>query len=111
MKHASKPCGPSIPFRCRCADRWEYISTDSKDFYIDLLFYNYLLKCFVIFDLKRGELSHQNIDQMDIYVHMYDDLKRALDDNPTVGIILYSQKDVSVVRYSVLHGNEHLFAS
>jgi predicted nuclease of restriction endonuclease-like (RecB) superfamily len=63
------------------------ISTDSKDFYIDLVFYNYLLKCFVLFDLKSGELTHQDIGQMDMYVRMVDDLKRAPDDNPTVGII------------------------
>jgi hypothetical protein len=75
------------------------------------VFYNYLLKCFVIFDLKRGELSHQDIGQMDMYVRMYDELKRGPDDNPTVGIILCTHKDASVVRYSVLHGNEQLFAS
>jgi predicted nuclease of restriction endonuclease-like (RecB) superfamily len=91
--------------------RQQRISTESRDFYIDLVFYNYLLKCFVIFDLKRGELTHQDIGQMDMYVRMYDDLKRGLDDNPTVGIILCAQKDASVVRYSVLHGNEQLFAS
>ncbi|MDD4913429.1 MAG: PDDEXK nuclease domain-containing protein [Methylococcales bacterium] len=91
--------------------RQQRISTESKDFYIDLVFYNYLLKCFVIFDLKRGELTHQDIGQMDMYVRMYDDLKRGQDDNPTVGIILCSQKDASVVRYSVLQGNEQLFAS
>jgi predicted nuclease of restriction endonuclease-like (RecB) superfamily len=87
------------------------ISTESKDFYIDMVFYNYLLKCFVLFDLKSGELSHKDIGQMDMYVRMVDDLKRAPDDNPTVGIILCTHKDASVVRYSVLHENEHLFAS
>jgi predicted nuclease of restriction endonuclease-like (RecB) superfamily len=91
--------------------RQQRISTESKDFYVDLVFYNYLLKCFVIFDLKRGELTHQDIGQMDMYVRMYDDLKRGPDDGPTVGIILCAQKDASVVRYSVLHGNEQLFAS
>lgn len=91
--------------------RQQRISTESKDFYIDLVFYNYLLKCFVLFDLKTGELTHQDIGQMDMYVRMYDDLKRGEDDNPTVGIILCSQKDASVVRYSVLRGNEQLFAS
>lgn len=91
--------------------RQQRISTESKDFYLDLVFYNYLLKCFVIFDLKSGELTHQDIGQMDMYVRMYDDLKRGPDDNPTVGIILCTQKGASVVRYSVLHGNEHLFAS
>jgi len=87
------------------------ISTETKDFYIDLVFYNYLLKCFVLFDLKTGELTHQDIGQMDMYVRMVDDLKRSPDDNPTVGIILCAAKDHSVVRYSVLHENQQLFAS
>jgi predicted nuclease of restriction endonuclease-like (RecB) superfamily len=91
--------------------RQQRISTESKDFYLDLVFYNYLLKCFVLFDLKTGELTHQDIGQMDMYVRMYDDLRRGPEDNPTVGIILCAQKDKSVVRYSVLHGNEHLFAT
>ena len=91
--------------------RQQRISTESKDFYIDLVFYNYLLKCFVIFDLKRGELTHQDIGQMDMYVRMFDDLKRGPEDGPTVGIILCAQKDESVVRYSVLQGSEQLFAS
>jgi len=91
--------------------RQQRISTESKDFYIDLVFYNYLLKCFVLFDLKTGELTHQDIGQMDMYVRIYDDLKRSPDDNPTVGIILCSQKDASVVRYSVLNDSEQLFAS
>ncbi|MCF5053165.1 DUF1016 family protein [Pseudomonas syringae] len=91
--------------------RQQRISTDSKDYYLDLVFYNYLLKCFVIFDIKRGELTHQDIGQMDMYVRMYDALKCGPEDGPTVGIILCSQKDASVVRYSVLEGNEQLFAS
>jgi len=91
--------------------RQQRISTESADFYLDLVFYNYLLKCFVLFDLKTGKLTHQDIGQMDMYVRMYDELRRGPDDNPTVGIILCAQKDASVVRYSVLHGNEHLFAS
>lgn len=91
--------------------RQQRISTESKDYYLDLVFYNYLLKCFVIFDIKRGELTHQDIGQMDMYVRMYDDLKRSPEDGPTVGIILCSHKDASVVRYSVLEGHEQLFAS
>ena len=90
--------------------RQQRISTDSKDFYIDLVFYNYLLKCFVLIDLKTNELTHQDIGQMDMYVRMYDDLKRSADDNPTVGILLCEHKDQSVVRYSVLHDSEQLFA-
>ncbi len=91
--------------------RQQRISTESKDFYVDLIFYNYLLKCFVLFDLKTGELTHQDIGQMDMYVRIYDDQRRGPEDNPTVGIILCAQKDASVVRYSVLQGNEQLFAS
>jgi len=91
--------------------RQQRVSSDSKDFYVDLVFYNYLLKCFVLFDLKSGELTHQDVGQMDMYVRMYDDLKRGAEDNPTVGIILCASKDASVVRYSVLHENEQLFAS
>ncbi|CAG8868659.1 Putative nuclease YhcG [Pseudomonas fluorescens] len=91
--------------------RQQRIIIGSKDFCIDLVFYNYLLKCFVIFDIKRGELTHQDVGQMDMYVRMYDDLKRGTQDSPTVGIILCAQKDESVVRYSVLEGNEQLLAS
>jgi predicted nuclease of restriction endonuclease-like (RecB) superfamily len=91
--------------------RQQRISTESKDFYLDLVFYNYLLKCFVLFDLKTEELTHQDIGQMDMYVRMYDDQRRGPEDNPTVGIILCARKDETVVRYSVLHGHEQLFAT
>ena len=91
--------------------RQQRISTESKDFYLDLVFYNFLLKCFVLFELKTGELTHQDIGQMDMYVRMYDELRCGPQDNPTVGIILCAQKDKSVVRYSVLHGHEQLFAT
>ncbi|MEI7460736.1 MAG: PDDEXK nuclease domain-containing protein [Pirellula sp.] len=91
--------------------RQQRISTETKDFYIDLVFYNYLLKCFVLFDLKTRELTHEDIGQMDMYVRLYDDQRRSPDDGPTVGIILCAQKDNTVVRYSVLHGNEQLFAT
>lgn len=91
--------------------RQQRISTESKDFYIDLVFYNYLLKCFVLFDLKTRELTHEDIGQMDMYVRLYDDQRRGPDDGPTVGIILCTHKDQTVVRYSVLHGNEQLFAT
>ena len=87
------------------------ISTETSHFYIDLVFYNYLLKCFVILDLKTGKLSHQDIGQMDMYVRMFDDLKRGEDDNPTIGIILCDSKDDTVVKYSVLKESEQLFAS
>jgi predicted nuclease of restriction endonuclease-like (RecB) superfamily len=87
------------------------VSTETKDFYIDLVFYNYLLKCFVIFDLKPGELTHGDIGQMDMYVRMFDEQQRGPGDNPTAGIILCADKDASTVRYSVLHGSEQLFAT
>ncbi|MFN0079562.1 MAG: YhcG family protein [Prosthecobacter sp.] len=87
------------------------ISTETKDFYIDLVFYNYLLKCFVIFDLKPRELTHEDIGQMDMYVRMYDELQRGPGDNPTVGIILCAARDASIARYSVLNGSEQMFAS
>jgi predicted nuclease of restriction endonuclease-like (RecB) superfamily len=87
------------------------ISTETSHFYIDLVFYNYLLKCFVIIDLKTGKLSHQDIGQMDMYVRMFDDLKRGEDDNPTIGIILCDNKDETLVKYSVLKENEQIFAS
>ncbi|RXK82715.1 DUF1016 domain-containing protein [Chlorobaculum sp. 24CR] len=91
--------------------RQQRISTETQDFYIDLVFYNYLLKCFVLIDLKTGKLTHQDIGQMDMYVRMYDDLKRGEGDNPTVGILLCEHKDHSVVRYSVLHESAQLFAT
>lgn len=87
------------------------ISTETSHFYIDLVFYNYLLKCFVIIDLKTCKLSHQDIGQMDMYVRMFDDLKRGEDDNPTIGIILCDSKDETIVKYSVLKENQQLFAS
>jgi len=91
--------------------RQQHIVTDTSDFYIDLVFYNYLLKCFVIIDLKTGELTHQDIGQMDMYVRMYDDLKRISGDNPAMGILLCSQKDEAIVKYSVLNDKNNLFAS
>lgn len=93
------------------AGRQFRISTETSHFYIDLVFYNYILKCFVLIDLKVGKLTHQDIGQMDMYVRMFDDLKKQSDDNPTIGIILCSQKDDTTVKYSVLKENEQLFAS
>jgi len=91
--------------------RQQRISTETQDFYIDLVFYNYLLKCFVLIDLKTGPLTHQDVGQMDMYVRIYDELRRGEGDNPTVGILLCGGKDKSVARYSVLNGSEQLFAS
>ena len=76
-----------------------------------MVFYNYILKCFVLIDLKTTQVTHQDIGQMDMYVRMYDELKKAKDDNPTIGILLCSDTDADVARYSVLQGNEQLFAT
>jgi len=75
------------------------------------VFYNYILKCFVLIDLKTNKVTHQDIGQMDMYVRMYDELKKAKDDNPTIGILLCTETDADVARYSVLNGNEQLFAT
>lgn len=91
--------------------RQQHIKTDLKDFYIDLVFYNYILKCFVLIDLKTSEITHQDVGQMDMYVRMYDDLKRREDDNPTIGIVLCTETSETIARYSVLHDNEQLFAA
>lgn len=91
--------------------RQQHIKTDSSDYFIDLVFYNYLLKCFVLVDLKVGKISHQDVGQMDMYVKMYDEIKRGDGDGPTLGIVLCSETDEDVARYSVLNGNEQLFAA
>lgn len=91
--------------------RQKRISTETSHFYIDLVFYNYILKCFVLIDLKTGKLTHQDIGQMDMYVRIYEDRFKARDDNPTIGIILCTEKDETIVRYSVLEENKNLFAS
>lgn len=84
---------------------------DDKDFYVDLVFYNYYLKCFVLIDLKIGELTHQDIGQIDGYVRMYEDQFKVKDDNPTIGLILCSKKNEAIARYSVLNNSKQLFAS
>ena len=87
------------------------ISTETSEFFIDLVFYHYILKCFVLIDLKTGRLTHQDIGQMDMYVRMFEDRMKTADDAPTIGIILCTEKDETVVRYSVLHESRQLFAS
>lgn len=91
--------------------RQQRIGTELHHFYIDLVFYNYLLKCFVLVDLKLGRLTHQDVGQMDMYVRMFDELKRSEGDNPTVGLILCAERDEVVARYSVLNEGKQLFAS
>ena len=91
--------------------RQQHIHTEKEDYYIDLVFYNYILKCFVLIDLKTSKVTHQDIGQMDMYRRMYDELKRTQGDNPTLGIILCADTDEDIARYSILHGNEQLFAT
>lgn len=91
--------------------RQQRINTEKRDYYIDLVFYNYILKCFVLIDLKNGAVTHQDVGQMDMYIRMYDELERSDDDNPTLGIILCSETDEDIARYSVMNGSEQLFAS
>ena len=90
--------------------RQKRVSLEDDHFYIDLVFYNYLLKCFVLIDLKTGKLTHQDVGQMDMYVKLFDDTQKAQDDNPTVGIILCSDKNETVVKYSNID-NKTIFAS
>ena len=91
--------------------RQQHIHTEKQDYYVDLVFYNYILKCFVLIDLKTGKITHQDVGQMDMYIRMYDELKRSEGDNPTLGIVLCSETDEDIARYSVMHGSEQLFAS
>ena len=91
--------------------RQQHIRTELSDFFIDLVFYNYILKCFVIVELKIIKMTHQDIGQLDMYVRMYDDLKKQEGDNPTIGLLLCTETDSVVARYSVLQQNPQLFAS
>ncbi len=92
-------------------ERQQHIVTDTDDFYIDLVFYNYRMKRFVIFELKTHKLTHQDIGQLDMYVRMYDDLVKGTDDAPTVGVLLCTDTDNTIARYSVLHDNNQLYAA
>lgn len=91
--------------------RQMHIHTEKKDYYIDLVFYNFILKCFVLIDLKTETITHQDVGQMDMYVRMFDELKRSEGDNPTLGILLCADTDADIAKYSVLKGNEQLFAT
>ena len=91
--------------------RQQHIKTEKEDYYIDLVFYNYILKCFVLIDLKMNKITHQDVGQMDMYIRMYDELRKQDDDNPTIGIVLCSETDEDIARFSVLNGNEQLFAT
>lgn len=87
------------------------ISTETNHFYVDLVFYNYLLKCYVLFDIKTTKLTYQDTGQMDMYIRMFNDLKKQDNDNPTIGIILCAEKDETVVKYSILNDSKQLFAT
>ncbi|MGM9570317.1 MAG: YhcG family protein [Phascolarctobacterium sp.] len=91
--------------------RQQHIVTDTQDYYIDLIFYNIELKCYVLVDLKMGTITHQDVGQIDMYVRMYDEFKRKEGDNPTIGILLCSETSEDIARYSVLHDNDRLFMS
>ena len=91
--------------------RQQHIHTEKQDYFIDLVFYNYILKCFVLIDLKTSKITHQDVGQMDMYIRMYDELKRNEGDNPTIGIVLCSDTDADIAKYSIMNGNEQLFAS
>ena len=84
---------------------------DDEDFYVDLVFYHSILKCHILIDLKLGKLTHEDVGQMDSYIRMFEALYRNEDDNPTLGIILCSQKSEAIVKYSVLNEGKQIFAS
>lgn len=92
-------------------ERQQRIRFDDEDFYLDLVFYNFKLKCFLLIDLKLGKLKHQDIGQMDTYVRLYDEQYKGSDDNPTIGLVLCSEKSEAVVKYSVLADQQQLFAA
>ncbi|MCW8469370.1 PDDEXK nuclease domain-containing protein [Fluoribacter gormanii] len=92
-------------------ERQQRIATEDQDFYIDLVFYNFKLKCFLLIDLKIGKLTHQDVGQIDTYVRIYDEHRKGSDDNPTIGLILCSEKNETIAKYSVLKDSKQLFAS
>ena len=92
-------------------ERQQRIATEDQDFYIDLVFYNFKLKCFLLIDLKMGKLTHQDVGQLDTYVRIYDEHRKSADDNPTIGLILCSEKNETIAKYSVLKDSKQLFAS
>ena len=107
LKHFLLELGKGFSF----VAQQKLIRTETSDFYIDLVFYNYLLKCFVVIDIKNAKLTHQDVGQLDMYVRMYDDLEKTETDNPTIGILLCADTDNIVAKYSVLNDKNNLFAS
>ncbi len=92
-------------------ERQQHITTDLDDFYIDLVFYNFRMKRFVIFELKTHRMNHGDIGQLDMYVRMYDDLMKGPDDNPTIGVLLCTDTDSTIAKYSVLNESNQIFAA
>lgn len=92
-------------------DRQKHIHTEKEDYYIDLVFYNYHLRSFVLIDLKTSKLRHQDVGQMDMYVRMYDEMVRPEGHSPTIGLLLCAETDENIARYSVLNDNDQLFAA
>jgi predicted nuclease of restriction endonuclease-like (RecB) superfamily len=107
MQHFLLELGKGFSF----VQRQYRISTETGHFYIDLVFYNYILKCFVLVDLKTTKLSHRDVGQMDMYIRMFDSMKRGADDNPTIGILMCAERDETIVKYSVLNDSQQMFAS
>lgn len=91
--------------------RQQRIKTDMGEYYIDLVFYNYILKCFLLIDLKTSRITHEDIGQMDMYIRMYDELKCSDDDNPTIGLLLCSETSKDLARYSILKDSKQLYAA
>lgn len=92
-------------------ERQQHITTELDDFYIDLVFYNFRMKRFVIFELKTHQMTHADVGQLDMYVRMYDDLVKADDDNPTIGVLLCTDTDSTIAKYSVLNESQQIFAA
>ncbi len=91
--------------------RQQRIKTDMGDYYIDLVFYNYILKCFLLIDLKTSPITHQDLGQMDMYIRMYDELKCTSTDNPTIGLLLCSETSKDLARYSILKDSKQIYTA
>jgi predicted nuclease of restriction endonuclease-like (RecB) superfamily len=107
LQHFLMELGKGFAF----VERQKHLRVEEEDCFVDLVFYNYLLKCFVLIDLKVGKLNHQNVGQMDMYVRVFDELYRGDGDNPTLGLILCSERNNAVAKYSLLADSPQLFAS
>lgn len=113
VPHHDRACSGAIaaPEFFAFVARQRHIHFDGEDFYIDLVFYNFILKCFLLIDLKNGKLTHRDVGQMDDYARIFEDRFRTPGDNPTIGLILCSDNSEAVARYSVLSESRQIFAS